>query len=449
MPDQSNDYEAGSPATPQGLEQGGPAALRVLVVTQYFWPETFLINDVVKRLESNNCDVTVLTGQPNYPEGRIYNGYSALKFGKSASPGDYELIRVPVVPRGNGAVRRVANYLSFVVTASTFGAVLLRQKQFDVVFVYAVSPIFQALPAIFLARRKKAALVVWVQDLWPDTLKSTEHVTNPRILRTVGRLTRYIYRQCDLILAQSNGFVAKIRQLCASPVPVRVQYNPGQPVDPEIIADGPRLPDGFCVVFAGNLGTAQSLETIVEAARLLVSTQCRFIIVGSGSRSEWLKGQIARLNLENIHLLGRFPNDIMPAIFNQASALMVTLARSDNLALTIPSKIPSYLAAGKPIVASLDGEAAEIIARSGAGIAVPAEDAVALADAIRRLMALPQSTREQMGRAGQDCYRQFFEPDRLAKKMKSYLEQAVRSYRSGAVSRTQEMEEQDQDGRCL
>lgn len=435
----SIDITATGPDGRRASEQNGGESrrLRVLVVSQYFWPESFLVNDVVEDLQAIDCEITVLTGQPNYPEGRIFPGYSALGSGRASSPGQYDLFRVPVVPRGSGGLRRVANYLSFVVSAASLGLFLLRGKRFDVVFVYAVSPILQALPAIILARVKRAALVVWVQDLWPDTLKSTGYVTNERVLGWVGTMTRYIYRQCDLILAQSIGFVAKIRELADSPVAIEVHYNPGQrqPAGSDMVGDGPQLPEGFNVVFAGNLGTAQSLETVLDAAEILGDTACQFVIVGSGSRSEWLVAEVARRDLANVHILGRFPTQTMPAIFNQASALLVTLARSENLALTIPSKIPAYLAAGRPVIACLDGEAAEMIKNSGAGLAVPAEDAEALAGAIRTLMASPEQARLDMGRAGKGYYREYFAPWRLAESLKRHLEHAVRRRKAALAER--------------
>jgi glycosyltransferase involved in cell wall biosynthesis len=196
------------------------------------------------------------------------------------------------------------------------------------------------------------------------------------------------------------------------------------------------LPDGFSVVFAGNLGAAQAVETILAAAELLAPRECQFVFVGSGSRSDWLAAEVARRNLRNVHMIGRLPSEKMPAIFSQASALLVTLARSENLALTIPSKIAAYMAAGRPIIAGLDGEAAEMIKNSGAGLAVRAEDAVALAGAISRLMDMPETLRLEMGQAGQRCFQEHFAPWRLARALKCHLEAAVQRRLSGAASDT-------------
>jgi glycosyltransferase involved in cell wall biosynthesis len=413
--------------TAPAARDGPHAPLRILLLTQYFWPETFLINDVVDDLRALGCEVTVLTGQPNYPDGDIFTGYAAWRARRETHPHGYTVIRVPIVPRKKGGLRRVINYASFILSAGILGSFLLRGRRFDVVFVYAVSPILQVLPAILVSRLKRAALVVWVQDLWPDTLVSTGAITHERVLRGVAKITRFIYRRCDLLLAQSRGFVAKIRDLAGGAVPIAVHPNPGPSIEETPPADRPlRLEPGFNIVFAGNFGTAQSMETILDTAALIEDPQCRFILVGSGSQSAWLEKEIDRRRLaRNVRLAGRFPSKTMPAILDEASALLVTLARSENLALTIPSKIPAYLAAGKPILGSLDGEANQVINQSGAGIAVPAEDAPALAEAIGKLLAMTREQRAELGRAGRAYYETHFSPEELAVALERHLRQAV------------------------
>jgi glycosyltransferase involved in cell wall biosynthesis len=398
--------------------------MRVLILSQYYWPEPFLINDVVDSLRAEGCDVTVLTGQPNYPDGLIFPGHSAWGFGTEHHPAGYEIHRVPVAPRGTGGLRRVLNYASFILSASLLGPWLTRGRQFDVVFVYAVSPILQGLPGIVYRRLKGAALVIWVQDLWPDSLQSTGFVTNPRILAAVRRLTRFIYHRSDLLLAQSRGFVDRIRELAG---PTRIVFHPNPGQDTAGKGDGANLDlgPGFNVVFAGNLGTAQALETILKAAELIDDPNIRLVLVGTGSRSQWLQEQISQRRIGNLTLAGRFPTEAMPAIFAQASALLVTLNRSENLALTIPSKIPSYLAASRPIIASLDGEAADVVNEAKAGYAVPAEDAVALAGAIEAMAALAPADRESMGRAGRQYFDEHFAPRILTRAMIEQFRQAI------------------------
>jgi len=397
--------------------------MRVLVVTQYFWPESFRINQVVKSLTRCGCQVTVLTGQPNYPDGVVFDGFYAAAMKRERHEDGYQICRVPLFPRGSASVTRLmGNYVSFVVAASVFGPWLLRGAEFDVVFVYAPSPILQVIPAVLIKSLKRAPLVTWVQDLWPQSLESTGFVRNRGFLHMVERLVSWLYRRNDLLLAQSRSFVPSIQELSGL-TPVKYFPNPGESGagDPSP-SSHPRSPlvldPGFNVVFAGNLGTVQALDTILDAAELLRSTpDIRFILVGSGSRSGWLQTEVQRRGLDNVRLMGRFPVSEMPGIMAQASALLVTLIRSPTMSRTIPSKVQAYLAAGRPIIAALDGEGAEVVREAGAGISVPAEDAEALAGAIRELHALDDRARARLGEAGRSFYSKHFDPDVLAQEL--------------------------------
>lgn len=393
--------------------------MKVLILSQHFWPETFRINEVAQSLRDAGCEVTVLTGQPNYPDGVILPGYRALSFGREAwGPGP--IYRVPLVPRGKGNSRRlVMNYLSFLAGACTLGPWLLRGQRFDVIFVYGTSPILQALAGLVLRSTTGGRLVAWVQDLWPQSLEITGHVRNPRLLRAVGRVVAWLYRRCDLLLVQSAGFAPLVQGMAGS-TPVEVHPNPGElafaqaPVGEPVL----HLDAGFNVVFAGNLGTVQALDTIVAAAQLLRDeTQVRFVIVGSGGRGEWLRREVERLALPNVQMPGRFPPEAMPGILAQAQALLVTLTRSPVLAQTVPSKVQAYLAAGRPIIASLDGEGARVVVEAGAGVACPAEDAQALAAAVRQLRDVGEAECRRMGDAGRRYYAQQFDPDMLAHRL--------------------------------
>lgn len=391
--------------------------LSVLVFSQYFWPETFRINDFAVELRDAGAHVTVLTGQPNYPDGEIARGYSAWGCGAEEYRG-LTVYRVPLFPRGrNSALRLALNYLSFIVSAAVCGTWLLRGRRFDVVFVYAPSPILQAIPAAWIAWLKGARLVTWVQDLWPESLEATGFVRNPRLLGLVGHVVDWIYGRHDMLLVQSPGFIAPVRQR-APRKPVHYLPNPGdRSFDATVGLDSValRLADGFNVVFAGNLGTAQALETIVAAAQLLQDDpSIRFVLVGSGSRDGWLRDEIERLGLTNIQTPGRFSSEEMAGILRQASVLLVTLARNPIFALTVPSKVQAYLAAGRPVVASIDGEGARVVQDADAGLAVPAEDPVGLAAAIRRLRALDAHELECMGRRGRVYYEREFAPQMLA-----------------------------------
>ena len=405
--------------------------MRLLIVSQYFWPETFGINALAKALVRNGHAVTVLTGQPNYPEGTVFPGYRAWKMISEHYDG-VDVLRLPLAPRGKrSAIRLAMNYLSFIVSGLLLGPLMLRRRSFDAVFVYAPSPLLQALPAILISWYKKVPLVVWVQDLWPESLSATGFVRNRRILRWVEGIIRYLYRHTDLVLVPSRAFIDPIAKLG---VPIeRIAYFPNAYVpeqfsstagstDSKVLAE--RISREFSVVFAGNLGVAQSLETILAAAEQLQisAVPARFFLVGSGSRSDWLKDQLRERKLTNVEMPGRFPPECMGLIYAAASALLVSLRDEPIFAMTIPSKVQGYLAAGRPIIASLNGEGARVIGDANAGFACPAGDGDALAAAISALFHLDKDGRRELGENGRLYAEQHFSLDSLAHELIQQLE---------------------------
>lgn len=418
------------------------------MLSQYFWPESFRINEVVESLRAAGAEVAVLTGHPNYPDGKVFAGYRALRVGTQRHPDGYAIHRVPLAPRGRGtAMRLAANYLSFLASASLFGPWLLRRQRFDVIFVYAISPILQAIPGMVLRRTTGAALVPWVQDLWPQSLEATGFVRQPRLLSLVASVVRWIYRHSDLLLVQSPGFVPLV-QAMAGGTPVEVHPNPGEAGFDARPRGAPALvlEPGFNVVFAGNLGTVQSLDTVLAAAALLKNEpDVRFVVIGSGSRGDWFQREVRQLGLANVQLPGRFPAEAMPGILSQASALLVTLARSPTLSRTVPSKVQAYLAAARPVIASIDGEGARVVREAGAGLACAAEDANELAQAVRRLRATPAAALRQMGESGRRYYERNFEPAMLARHLMQRFRQLT-AQREGGTARIDTRQEGTGDG---
>lgn len=379
--------------------------MRILLVSQYFWPETFGINALARNLTERGVQVTVLTGKPNYPEGRVFDGYAASGVHREFHIG-IEIIRLPLIPRGNrSGLRLMLNYLSFIAVGTFIAPWLLRGRLFDVVFVYAPSPLLQALPAVWLARFKRAPLAVWVQDLWPESLSATGFIRNQTVLRQVAHVVRYIYRHTDRVLVPSEAFRSPINALTRGHADIRYYPNAWveEPANGEFDSGvnslASELASSFSVVFAGNLGTAQALDTIIGAAQLLqqAKSNVRIFLIGSGSLSGWLQEEITRLGLHNVMLPGRFPPSAMPKLFGAASALLVSLRDEPIFAYTIPSKLQGYLAAGRPIIAALNGEGARVVDVAGAGITCPAGDAQALADAVQRMSAFDAGTRVEMG----------------------------------------------------
>ncbi len=401
--------------------------LRLLVISQYFWPESFIINDLVQGLTERGFQVTVLTTIPNYPTGRFFPGYGLWRKRKEDFHGA-RIIRVPQIPRGQGkGVRLAANFLSFALAASLMGPLLCRER-YDLILVFEPSPVTVGLPALVMKKVTKAPIAFWVQDLWPESLSATGAVRSSWLLKQVERLVRFIYRHCDLVLAQSTAFFPSIENLGV--IKERLRYLPNfaedlyQPM--QLPPDAPEramLPTGFKVMFAGNLGTAQDFPTILAAAtKLRAHADIHWLILGDGRQRGWIEEQIKAQGLQaSVHLLGRHPKESMPRFFALADALLVTLKKDPIFALTVPAKVQSYLACAKPIIAALDGEGSRIVTEAAAGLAVPAEDPEALAQAVLALAALDDGQRQAMGQNGRTCFEQNFDRTMLLDRLTGWL----------------------------
>jgi glycosyltransferase involved in cell wall biosynthesis len=399
--------------------------MKILIVSQYFWPEEFTINEVSKTLVEKGNVVDVLTCMPNYPAGKTLPGYPAWKCQQENYQG-ISIHRVPFLPRGKNKCNLAINYLSFVISGLVFGPWMLRKKKFDVIFVYAPSPILQAIPAIFLGWLKGCPVVLWVQDLWPESLSATGYVQNRLLLKLVELVVRFIYSHVDLLLVQSRAFEESVCSL-ASGTPIIYQPNSVGKIFDELVIDEIPYIDGFdkgfSVMFTGNIGAAQSVSVIVEAASILKQyTDIHFVILGDGSSREWMLKEVQQRELLNLHLPGRFPVETMPAFMQKASVLLVTLTDKSIFALTVPNKVQAYLAIGRPIIACLNGEGARIVVEAGAGLATPAEDAKALAETILNVYKLTPVERKNMGENGRKYFQKHFNHDHLVDQLIGHLQ---------------------------
>lgn len=407
--------------------------MKLLIVSQYFWPESFIINDVVRKLVEQGHEVVVATGKPNYPDGKVYPGYSAKGIQHERYLGQVDVLRVPLWPRGKGgALNLILNYLSFAISGILYFPWLLRGYHFDAILVFGMSPVTQAIPAILLKRLKCAYLAVWVQDLWPESLSATGFIRNRLALRIVGWLVRGIYACTDTLLVQSKAFAAPVaRYARVDKIVYYPNSYPDKALQPIASTQVPaelleELERNFCLVFAGNLGTAQSVETLVHAAeRLKHLPDCKLVLVGSGSMLGWVEKQKAVKGLNNLILAGRFPPSEMPQFFSRAAGLLVTLKQEEIFAYTIPSKIQAYLAAGRPVIAALDGEGARVIDEAGAGLTCPAEDADGLARCIEQLFHMSSAEREELGRSGREYFLANFEMGRQCQRLVEILESRI------------------------
>jgi len=400
----------------------------MLVVSQYFWPESFRINDLVAGMRSRGHEVTVLTGWPNYPEGKVFPRFleSPASFSNYAGA---EVVRIPVIPRGSNSLMLMLNYLSFAVFASMLGPWKLRGRAFEAVFVFQTSPVTAALPALVLGRLKRAPVTMWILDLWPDTLKAIGVIRSPRLLGLVGVLVRFIYSRCDLILVQSRAFLPNVARYGVGKNKVRYFPNWIEPT----FADGVQgvavaeelcaFQDTFNVMFAGNIGEAQDMPAVLDAAeRLRDLDDVRWLIVGDGRALNTLQAEIVRRDLvDRVVLLGRHDVERMPLFFAGAAAMLVSLKSEPIWSMTVPGKVQSYLGAGMPILAMLDGEGARVVEESGGGLVSPAGDGAALAGNVRRMKTMTKSQRDEMGRRGRVYAMQEFNRDALFAELEELL----------------------------
>ena len=412
--------------------------MKILIVSQYFWPENFRINDLTQELVKRGHSVTVLTGIPNYPAGSVFDAYqrNSRAFGHY---GGAKVQRVPMLARGHGAVRLFFNYLSFVVGACLWGPWRLWGQQADVIFVFEPSPVTVGLPAVLLGRIKRAPVVFWVLDLWPETLAAIGVVRSPRLLGWIGHMVKFIYERCTLVLGQSRGFLGSIAKYCSDAQKIRYFPSWAEEVfDVLDLAPAPEVPlrEGvFSVLFAGNIGEAQDLPAVLAAAENLKHiASIRWLIVGDGRKSDWVRDEVERRGLRgSVLLLGRFPVERMPSFFAHADVLLVSLKKDPVFSMTIPGKVQSYLMAGVPLVGMLDGEGAKVISEANAGLVCPAGDAGGLAAAVLELAAMQVEQRRQLGANGRAYAQEEFGRTLLMDRLEGLLREAVDLHQEAKV----------------
>lgn len=375
--------------------------MKILFISQYFYPETFKGNDIVFDFVKRGHDVTVLTGKPNYPEGQFYEGYGFFKKSSEIIEGA-KIIRTPIYPRRNGkSIHLILNYISFVFF-SYFTCLFRIKGKYDLIFVQQLSPVTMALPGIWLKKKYNIPLYLWVLDLWPESLLAASDFKNPIIIKFIDDIVKKIYNQSDVILISSKYFEKSIREKLINKNK-EIVYLPNWAED--VFIDNnvekkslaiPDLPVGFNIMFAGNVGESQDFETIIKSAELTLGYNINWIIVGEGRKSDWIKDQIRLRQLYNVYLFGRYPIEAMPGLFNRADAMLVSLKNEPVFSLTVPAKIQAYMASAKIILGSLNGEGNLIINESGCGYAVNAENPKLLSEKAILLKNLPQNEINEM-----------------------------------------------------
>ena len=394
--------------------------MRILIISQYFYPENFRINDLCLGLKDKGHEVSVLTGKPNYPNGKFYNGYTFLNKRLESYHG-IKVYRSHLIPRGSASgFRLFLNYISFVIFAPL--RILSINGNFDRVFVYAPSPITVGFVGIFASIYFRAKPFLWVHDLWPESVKDAGGINNKIILSLINFMTKSIYYFYDNILVQSPSFKnylvdqgVKSEKIIYYPYYAESFYNV---VDKNEKIEN-MFPKGLNIVFAGNIGVAQSFDTIIEAVKIALNDvkSLNIIVLGEGRDKERILKKIKKNNLNNFYFMGSFPPESMPEYFASADALLVSLKKSKIFSSTIPGKLQSYLACGKPIIASLDGIGAKIVSDASCGFSSDAEDFQGLAQSIIAFSKLKDVDRLKLGENGRKYYENEFERKKLLSKL--------------------------------
>ncbi|MBR5777635.1 MAG: glycosyltransferase family 4 protein [Bacteroidales bacterium] len=382
--------------------------MKILLVTQYFYPETFRINDLADEFNRRGHNVTVLTGKPNYPSGKISNGYKWYGYQKEEKDG-INIIRVPLIPRGNGNGMRLAiNYVSFVFFSCLY--ILFNPQKYDISLTFAISPITQVYSALLHKFLHKSKAYIWVQDLWPESVIVAGNMNNKIIISILTKMVRFIYNNVDGILIQSKKFKDSIDKIGI--YDKKIYYVPNWAeeifenkanIDENKYKD--LMPDGFKIMFAGNIGEAQDFPSLIKAVEKTNAYKTiQWVIIGDGRKREEMEALSKEKKLSNIHFLGQYPLTEMPSFFVHADAMLVTLKSEYIFSLTIPSKIQSYMAFGKPIVTMLDGIGNKIISEAKCGYTAEAGDYLSLSKNVILMSNLSTNDIYEMGKKSNKYY---------------------------------------------
>ena len=360
----------------------------ILVISQYFYPETFRINDMCQEWVKRGYKVTVITGIPNYPMGKFFDGYGYTKKRKEIWNG-INIVRIPLIPRGKTSIGMVANYLSFV--ASGYIVNIFTDVKADYVFTFEVSPMSQALIGCWYAKKHHVPHYLYVQDLWPENVITVTGISNPVIIKPINKMVDYIYANSDQIFTTSPSFAETICSRLVKVNQKKVHYWPQyaeefyHPCERKMIKEIPD-DDSFKVIFTGNIGTAQGLEILPKAAELLKEENIKFVIVGDGRYLKEFNNEIKQRKVQKkFIMIPRQPAERIPELLCACDAAFLSFQNDPLWKKTIPAKLQSYMACGMPIIASAEGETERVIKKANCGVCCKIGDVDGLSDCIRKL----------------------------------------------------------------
>lgn len=397
-----------------------------MVISQVFYPEQFRINDICTEWVKRGYKVTVITGIPNYPQGKFYNGYGLFKKRRETFNG-IEIIRLPLIPRGSNSIQLILNYFSFVFSGFFWN--LFTNIKADYVFIHMTSPMTQALIGVWYAQKRKVPCYIYIQDLWPETVEMISGIKNRLILDGIGKMVDYIYKHCEKIFTTSKSFVKSIanRGVPEEKIIYWPQYAEDfyVPVARKNVDEIP-IDGAFNIIFTGNIGDAQGLEVLPHTAKILKSKgygdKVRFNIVGDGRSKKKLINEVEKNEVTDMfNFIPKQSPKRIPELLSASDAAFLSFLDVPLFAMTIPAKLQSYMACGMPIIAAAYGESKEIVEEAQAGICCPPGEPELLAEVIIKIVNMDSEQLKQMGRNARKYYNKHFNKHVLLKKMDNYF----------------------------
>ncbi|MFI3307181.1 MAG: glycosyltransferase family 4 protein [Mycoplasmatota bacterium] len=395
--------------------------MKVLIVCQHFYPENFRINDISFELVKKGIDVTVLTGLPNYPKGKVLKEYKWFKNRNEVING-VKVKRCSLIGRGNSTFMMIINYLWFMIFASI--KALFMKKDFDVVYVYQLSPITMAIPAIIVSKIKKIPLVIHCLDQWPISITTADIKKTSFIYKLLEKISRFIYNQADIITTSSKSFKKYFVKELKLTKEKKFLYFPSYAEDN--YSNIKYLKDkNFDLLFAGNIGPAQSVETIVEAANLLKKeTNIKFHIVGDGLSKKECEDLAKKYKLKNIVFYGYHSVDKMPDFYKLADAFLITMVDNEVVNNTLPAKVQSYMVAKRPIIGAISGEVSDVIKEANCGLTCKSLDYKNLAKIIKE--ASTHKDLNKWGKNAEKYYQENFKKEKCINEMIDFLKKVCK-----------------------
>ena len=406
--------------------------MRILIITQYFWPENFRINEVAEELVKLGHKVYILTGYPNYPKGEVYPEFKK-DYKKFSQYKGIKIIRVPILSRKKNNINLALNYISFLFNSIFIGYFKLKGKEFDIIFTCQLSPVTIGITSAFFSKIRNIPQIFWVQDLWPDTLVALNILKKNWQINLFKILVNWIYSRCDLILAQSKNILKEIKTY--SSVEDNLYYFPTWGESDLFLEIAPPAPeikakDIFTIVFAGNIGEAQDFPNLIKAVHNMILNSVknfRIIFIGDGSKKEWVISEVRKLNIEQyFEFYKSYPLERMPSFFRHADVLLVSLLNKKVFNMTIPGKIPFYLASGIPIIGIICGAGAEVIKKSKGGFVCDSGDYLGLSKLIQKIISLDKKDLQKIGLKGKEYADKEFSKQTLINKLNKIFIETIK-----------------------